>query len=187
FSVNMRVVSLLLCCLTLATAYSTRKEPKMPEVDDSADYGSPVAHSWPLGRDPTAEEQSADVGFQKQREAAQIKIEAILKSKMAAAHAARDQRIMSPTVPALQPTVLANDPSTIKETRPLGFDVILNAGEMVKRIRRFLNEYEQTNPQASEQDWMVAFLDEIKSIDQEDDHILTDRMFTILKEKRAHH
>ncbi|KAF8357487.1 hypothetical protein PRIPAC_92482 [Pristionchus pacificus] len=181
----------VLCCLALATAYSMpKKEPKMPEIDDSADYGSPVANSWPLGRDPVPAELAQDDAIQKypsvpygntlqQRETAQAKIEVILKAKMAAAAA---RTTASHTVP-LAIVAQSDEP----ELRPLGFDLVLKAGDMVRRVQRFLNNYESEHQFASEEDWMIAFLDEMQAIDQDDSHILTDRLFTILKEKRTHH
>ncbi|GMR39843.1 hypothetical protein PMAYCL1PPCAC_10038, partial [Pristionchus mayeri] len=175
----------LLGCLALAAAYSTpKKEPKMPELDDPEDYDSPVANHWPLGRDPLPEEQAQEAAAQKfqQREAAQIKIEAILKAKMAAAAAAK--KASSTHAPS---NIVMDEPTGFTEPRPLGYGLVLRAGDMVRRVQRFLNNYEQQNPGASEEDWMIAFLDEMKSIDEEDNHILTDRLFTVLKERRTHH
>lgn len=37
------------------------------------------------------------------------------------------------------------------ELRPLGFDLVLKAGDMVRRVQRFLNNYESEHQFASEE------------------------------------
>ncbi|GMS87947.1 hypothetical protein PENTCL1PPCAC_10122, partial [Pristionchus entomophagus] len=186
--------AILLCCLALAAAYSTpKKEPKMPVLDDP-DYEEPINNPpWPLGRDQIPEDTAYDPAVvQKNREKAQNRVEAMLKAKMASAAAARPKPTV-PVVPARDflPSSFADEATAAPpEKRPLGYDVVLRAGDMVRRVQRFLNDYERTQPNATEEEWMIAFLDEMKSIDQEDNHILTDRLFTVLKERRsasAHH